>query len=260
MASSSSTSSSLDRRRHRSLSVSSHTFNATIDRIGPWPDITINRLRSDGNELLKPLKNFRHPKNPRLFSPKYYDNTTKFQCHSSNRMYIDEYRKQKGYLLIPQSTQKQPTSTSLPSLKPIDDDQLSAIGTFSDGGARNSSPAERSNLSVTNLTLSTRGITKSADDLTNNNNHNLTHEPFISLTKNQMNIFPALSIRNNQQNLRPIRPTPINQALNLPAISKTSLRYLNSIHSVEKAYGHSKKATKESESKLYVLEGRPRKR
>ena len=165
VASSSSTSSSFDRRR-RSLSVSSHTFSATIDRIGPWPDVSINRLRSDGNDLLRPLKNFRNSKNPRLFSPKYYAalNDNKFQFHPSNRTYIDEYRKQKGYLLVPRSIRKQPTSLSLSSLQQLDDDQLSAIGTFS-GGVGNGSIRERSDFSSTNLTLSTRGLTKSADNL-----------------------------------------------------------------------------------------------
>ena len=264
MASSSSTSSSFDRRR-RSLSVTSHTFNATIDRIGPWPDVTINRLRSDGNELLRPLKNFRHPKNPRLFSPKYYaslnENANKFQFHPNTRTYMEEYRKQKGYLLIPLSRQKQPTSTSLSSLKLIDDDQVSVVGTIS-ADRENSSARERSELTTTNLTLSTRGMTKSADDLTSyNNNNTISHEPFISLTKNQLNIFPALSIRNNpQQHLRPIRPALQQHAITLPAISKTSIRYLNSINSVEKAYAHGKKAAKENQSKLYLLDGRPRKR
>jgi hypothetical protein len=264
MASSSSTSSSFDRRR-RSLSVNSHTFYATIDRIGPWPDISINRLRSSGNELLRPLKNFRHPKHHRLFSPKYYaalnDNAGKFQFHPSNRTYIEEYRKQKGYLLIPRSIQKQPTSLSLSSLKQVDDDQVSAIGTFS-GGAGNSPARERSDLSTTNLTLSTRGKTKSADELLINNNNHITHEPFISFAKNQMNIFPTISIRNNNNNnqLRSIRPTQHHQAITLPAISKTSIRYLNSINSVGKAYVGNKKALKENESKLYLLDERPRKR
>ena len=34
--------------RRRSLPITSRTFYATIDRIGPWPDISISRLRSVG--------------------------------------------------------------------------------------------------------------------------------------------------------------------------------------------------------------------
>jgi hypothetical protein len=246
----SSTSSSLDGRR-RSLSVNSHTFNATIDRIGPWPDISITRLRSDGNDLLRPLKNFRNIKHPRLFSPKYYaglnDNTSKFKFHVSTRTYIEEYRKQKGYLLIPHS-KKQPSYVSISSSRQgqqSDDDQLSAIGT-SNGGA-----TDRTNLSIS----TTRGITKSPDDFLNHNNN---HFPVISSVTNQKNLFPSLPIRNNNNNnLRSIRQTQHPQIITLPSLPNPSYRYLNNI---EKTDSDKKKISKQNRSKLYFLDGRQKQR
>jgi len=251
VVSSSSTSSSLDGRR-RSLSVNSHTFNATIDRIGPWPDISITRLRSDGNDLLRPLKNFRSIKHPRLFSPKYYaglnDTTSKFKFHVSTRTYIEEYRKQKGYLLIPRS-KKQTKTSSISSSRQgqqSDDDQLSAIGTYN-GTARDR----------TDLSISTRGITKSPDDLLSNNNNN--HVPIISSATNQINIFPSLSNRNNNNNnnLRTIRQTQHPQTITLPSLPNPSFQYLNS---VEKTDHEKKKNSERNESKLYFLDGRQKQR
>jgi len=263
VGSASSTSSSFDQRR-RSLSVSSHTFYATIDRIGPWPDISISRLRSDGNDLLRPLKNFRNVKNPRLFSPKYYaglnDNTSKFKFHPSKRTYIEEYRQQKGYLLIPRPTIQPSTSLSLLSsstqTQQFDDDQLSAAGTFS-GGTGNRTGTERTDVSTTNLSLSSRGITKSTDDFPNNHHH---HLPITSSVKNQINIFPSIPIRNNNH-LRPIRHPPHHpQTLTLPPLTNSSFRYLNSMNSVEKVYGDNKKHSKQNPSKLIFIDGRQKKR
>jgi len=245
IASSSSTSSSTDRRqqrRRRSLSVHSRTFHATIDRIGPWPDISIGRLQTDGNDLLRPLKNFRNPKNPRLFSPKYYsglnEHTSKFKFHSSQRTYMEEYRQQKGYLLTPRPNKK-PQTTSLRSLtsssKQIDDDQLSTSVLDRD----------RSDISMTS-----RGLTKSADDLlTNRNNHH-------SLSADQSNTLPALSIRNTNT-YRSIRQSQ--HSFTLPAIS-TSFQYLHSMNSVDKTYNLNKKSSKKNESNLIILDGRQKPR
>ena len=259
-ASSSSTSSSFD-RRHRSLSVHSHTFYATIDRIGPWPDISVNRLRSTGNDLLRPVKNFRVNKHPRVFSPKYYaalaENTTQFKVHASNRSYIEEYRKEKGYILIPRAPQKQMTLLSISSsLKRDDDDQLSVIGSFSNGPG-SCTNRDRTDLSSAHVPLSARGITRSADDLLK---HHDEHIPMVASTSNPGNMFPSISTRNNNHPLRTIRQAQQQPAINLPAINKTSFRYLNSIQAVEKAYREGKKPLKENQSKLYLIDGRPKKR
>ncbi|CAF3663937.1 unnamed protein product [Rotaria sp. Silwood1] len=172
-ASSSSSDHQQPKRRH-SLSMNSRTFYATIDRIGPWPDVSISRLRSDGNELLRPLKNFRNLKNPRVFSPKYYaglnEATSKFIFYSSTRSYIDEYRKQKGYVL---GTQKTSQVNSLVSSTPLsiqqsDEDQLSGMGAFSSAVAvdlNNSTIREDKTLiSTTELSIPNNGFTKSASD------------------------------------------------------------------------------------------------
>lgn len=264
-ASSSSTSSSFD-RRHRSLSVHSHTFYATIDRLGPWPDISINRFRSTGNDHLRPLKNFRTNKHPRVFSPKYYaalaENTTQFKFHPSNRTYIEEYRKQKGYVLIPRAPQKQMTLLSISSsLKRDDDDQLSMVGSFN-GEVGSFINRDRTDLSSAHVPLSARGITRSADDLLK---YHHEHIPMVTSTSNPGNMFPSIPNRSNNNNnhqhpLRTIRQAQQQPTIHLPAINKTSFRYLNSIQAVEKAYREGKKPPKEHQSKVYLIDGRPKKR
>ena len=57
-----------------------------------------------------------------------------------------------------------------------------------------------------------------------------------------------------------MRHTPHRPAISLPAITKSSFRYLNSLNAVEKAYADTKKTSKENHSKLYLLDGRPKKR
>jgi hypothetical protein len=264
VVSSSSRSSSYDHQnshRRRSLSVHSHTFHATIDRIAPWPDMSISRLRSDGNELLRPLKSFRNMKNPRLFSPKYYaslgENRVKFQFYASTRTYMEQYRKQKGYLLNPRPPPQQ-TSLSLSSsaqLVQSDDDQLSAVGTYS-GGAGNGTARERSYLSATDLSLPHTGITRSINDIFDYT----TKSPIFSSITNQMNILPSIANRNGH--IRSIRPSQHQQTTpTLPSVNTTSLQYISRMGSVEKTYGNeNKKNSTQNQSNLYFLDGRQKKR
>ncbi|CAF4235171.1 unnamed protein product, partial [Rotaria magnacalcarata] len=115
----SSSSSSNDGRiasRRRSLSLTSRTFHATIHRIGPWADKSMNYFRSNQSDTSRPLQKLRTIKNLRISSPKSCissnDNTYQFKIHPSKHTYIDEYRKSKGYLLnLPSS--KQDTFLSL---------------------------------------------------------------------------------------------------------------------------------------------------
>jgi hypothetical protein len=242
----------------RSLSLNSHTVYPATDRIGPWPDTSINRLCSDGVDYLRPIKSFRHMKNPRLFSPKYYaalhDNANIFRFHPSKRTYIEEYRKQKGYLLNTSSTKPQLTSMSLSSSAQLlnsDDDQLSGIGTCSGGG--NCTARERSDFSTTNSLLSSRGISKSADDILDKTNRS----PIIASVTN---ILPPIPIRNNNQ-LRPTRHAQLHhQTITLPSLTNSSIQYLNNMTAAEKAYGDNKKTVAENQSKLYFIDGRQKKR
>ena len=240
---------------HRSLSVNSHTIYPKIDRIAPWPDISINRLCSDENDLLRPIKNYRHSKNPGLFSPKYYaslNDNTKFIFYPSKRTYIEEYRKQKGYLLNPKS--KNTTSLSLSSSTQLlnsDDDQLSTVGTYSGGG--DGIVRERSDPSTTNPSLSARGPTKSLEDL------NTYRSPINASVPNHLNILPSVPIRNN--NLRSTRHAQLqHQTMTLPTLANSSIQYLNNMASFEKSYGNNKKNLRENQSKLYVIDGRQNKR
>lgn len=234
-------SSSVDRgdhppARHRSLSNHSSSFYATIDRIGPWPDVSISRIRSDGNELLRPLKTFRNVKNPRVFSPKYYaamtDNSTRFKFHPSTRTYIDEYRKQKGYVLTSRSLSMGPQTTlsfsSSIVLATNDDDQLSVGGTF----------------------------TGTAGDATSRDFTYLQKSPNDSA---EPTILPSVAPKST----RPAPPPPVvpQQTITLPTLAHSSLHYLNSMNSVEKTYGEHKKTPRHANpSKVFLLDGRQKKR
>ena len=267
--------------RRRSLSMNSRTFYATIDRIGPWPDVSISRLRSDGNELLRPLKNFRSLKNPRVFSPKYYtamtDNPTKFKYYPSTRTYIDEYRKQKGYLLGSRTPALiNPRPLSIPLMhqqteeedEEEDEDQPTIVGDFGTAGTNLSSGivVDRTILSTTDLSLPNNVQTKSANDLADNMSTppsipsvaKVFHEPHHGTS------FPSINMRNGH--LRPSRHPPHHaviaqqsqhqQALALPSLTASSLHYMSSMSSVEKAYSHSKRTAMPPPSKLFFIDGR----
>lgn len=274
-------SSSIDHHpaRRQSLSVNSRTFYATIDRIGPWPDISISRLRSDGNELLRPLKNFRNLKNPRVFSPKYYaglsENTSKFKFYSSTRNYIDEYRKQKGYLLGGTRIKPQMASLALSASvqrQQSEEDQSTGIGEFSGGVAdlNNGTAGDRIVHSTSDLSIPPNGLTRSRNDL---NEHLNTTPSIPSVTKifndsHHMNNFPTITMRNGH--LRPTRHPPHHalvaqqtqhqQAIALPSLTASSLHYISSMSSVEKAYSNSKKPPIPNHSKLFFIDGRHKKR
>jgi hypothetical protein len=231
---------------HCSLPDNARKLRATIDRIGPWPDISINCLRSNGNDLIQPLKNFRNSKNPIFFSTKYYGaldgNINKFQFHPSARSYIEEYRKEKGYL-ISSCSKPQGTSLSLSSLgltQKLDDDQLSTCGTCSRATGSNS-VRNQSDVSIGR-------ITKSADDVIDNN-----RSPTIS------NNLPSLSVRNHSR-IRLVRSTQHQQTIILPTIKPSSFQYLNSKTPIQTVYNENKKFSKPNQSKLYIIDGRQQKR
>ena len=265
--------------RRRSLSMNSRTFYATIDRIGPWPDVSISRLRSDGNELLRPLKNFRSLKNPRVFSPKYYtamtDNPTKFKYYPSTRTYIDEYRKQKGYLI---GTRTPVSSNPLPlTLPPVkqeteEEDVGLIVGEFGTAGIElnHGLGGDRTTLSTTDLSLPNNVQAKSTSDLTENMStppsipsvSKIFHEPHHSTN------FPTINMRNGH--LRATRHPPHHaviaqqsqhqQSLALPSLTASSLHYISSMSSVEKAYSNSKKSSMPPPSKLIFIDGRRKRR
>lgn len=265
-------------RRH-SISMHSHTFYTTIDRIGPWPDISISRLRSDGNEFLRPLKNFRSLKNPRVFSPKYYagltENTSKFKFYSTTKNYIDEYRKQKGYSLSankPAQINSLSSSTSLP-VQVTEDEQISAVGTFSSvvvAETQNRAPVDRFVLPTMELPPRHNGLSRTTNEVLEHTN---TPPSIPAVTKvyydsHHVNNFPTISMRNGH--LRPTRQpvhhtmiaqqSPSQQAISLPSVTASSLHYISSMNSIEKAYTNSKKLSTPKQSKVFFIDGRNRKR
>ena len=262
--------------KHRhSLSMNSRKFYATIDRIGPWPDISISRLRSDGNELLRPLKNFRNLKNPRVFSPKYYaglnENTSKFKFYSSTRNYIDEYRKQKGYSL---GATTLPLTVRLSApVPPSDDGQFSGLDTLSSSVVadfNSNTTKDRGVLSMMDLSFRAHELSKSTNSLLEYSN---TPPSIPSVTKifsdpHHVNYFPTIAMRNGH--LRQTRHPPHHsviaqqsqhqQSITLPSLTASSLHYANSMNSIEKAYSNSQKPSTQNQPKLFFIDDRNRKR
>lgn len=242
-------------KRSSSLSDNPRTLQATIDRIGPWPDVSINCIHSQGNDPLQPLKNFRHPKNPYSLSPKYYstlsNHHTKFKFHPSKRSYVEDYRKQKGYFLSshPLLQQKSLSTSSLGRIEHLDnddDDQVSIQGTVS-GPSGSFTDRDRTEFSTTNLSIHSRGISKSVDDLVHHINND--HSPNNSH-------LPSIPLRNNQQ-FRGIRRDQ-QQLASLPAINPPAYQYVNSTNSIESSYNDNRKL--HHPSKVYFIEGRQQKR
>ncbi|CAF3561350.1 unnamed protein product [Rotaria socialis] len=266
--------------RHHSLSMNSRTLLATIDRIGPWPDISISRLRSDGNDLLRPLKTFRNSKNPRVFSPKYYaglnENTSKFKFYPTTRTYIDEYRKQKGYVLDAQRGTRVSSLSLIASLTlpQCDDEQLSAVDAFGSAVSVDiykSSMGDRAAVSTAELALPNNNpLTRSANDLFE---YSSTPPSIPAVTRvftdpNHVSNFPLIPMRNGH--LRPVRQAPHHtiiaqqsqhqQSMTLPSLTGSSLHYASSMSSIEKAYSNSKKSPTQKQSKLFFIDERNRQR
>ena len=246
--------------RQHSFSSHSNSFQGTIDRVGPWPDVSIIRVRSDGNDLLRPLKSFRNTKNPRVFSPKYYsslaENNGRFKFQPSTKTYIDEYRRQKGYLLNNRQAMVNYAAPSVSSsLQQIhsDDDQLSGVGTFS-GIAGDSTMTDR-----TDFVSSDRSVIRS------NDRWRPSHESDLIKSVSNMStgpnpVFPPMQQRTVHPRAATRSLIPTQQAINLPTLTATSLSYLSSMNSVGKIYGDPKKASRDNPSKLYILDGRSKQR
>ncbi|CAF1174268.1 unnamed protein product [Rotaria sordida] len=264
-SSSSSSSSFVDHHnvpRRRSLSLNSHIYYPTINRIGPWPDISINRLITDDNDLSQPIKKFRNIKNSHVFSLKSLssltDNTGPFKLYPSKHTYIEEYRKNKGYILnLNRKLQHRSLSLSSSSStesQDSDDDQLSMVGTYS-SDTENNTILEETILSTTNLSTMTRTIMKSNDDIIDNTNR----LPLISSVINQLSVLPSMPMRNSNY-FRASRRTKHHPNLTLPALTHSSIGFLNSMNTVEKLYGNHKKISTENQSKLFFMNERPKKR
>ncbi|CAF1089314.1 unnamed protein product [Rotaria magnacalcarata] len=263
LSKSSSSSSSNDGRiasRRRSLSLTSRTFHATIHRIGPWADKSMNYFRSNQSDTSRPLQKLRTIKNLRISSPKSCissnDNTYQFKIHPSKHTYIDEYRKSKGYLLnLPSS--KQDTFLSLSSsteIQDYDDDQISVVGTCR-GGVGNSSLIERTYLSTTHMSSIAGTNSKFAGEIIDN----LNRSPRISSTMNQVHI-PSVMPTQNNSHFRWSRRSQFNSTRMLPPLTNQPLQYLSSIDPIGKLYARTKKTSTHNPAKLLFVNGRPKKR
>ncbi|CAF0776033.1 unnamed protein product [Didymodactylos carnosus] len=265
-------------RRRSSSSLSSINFNLTpFDRIGPWPDKTINRLRN-ANELLHPSKNFRNRHNIRLFSPKYYatmsEQQNKFTFYSNTKSYIDEYRKRKGYILGG-------TSSILSSQQNLDtldnksdDDQLSVVPNQTRENSRTFLSTETifnqksdpfNHNSVNYLKSSEIFVDSSSNDLlsisSTKNQQSIRSEPLLTLppitTKQTYlndQLFSSSSISMRNGHLRPMGTN----SRTIPLPSLPTSRYSN-INQMGKTYAITTEGKKfeNTNAKLFVIESRP---
>ncbi|CAF3328370.1 unnamed protein product [Rotaria socialis] len=263
LSKSSSSSSSIDGRiasRRRSLSLTSRIFHATIHRIGPWPDKSINYFRSNQSDTPRPSQKVRTIKNPRITSPKSCissnDNAYQFKIHPSKHTYIDEYRKSKGYVLnLPSS--KQDTHLSLSSLTEIqdyDDDQISLVGTYRCGVGDNSF-TERTYLSTTHMSSIAGTNSKFAGEIIDK----LNPLPRISSSMNQVHISPVIPTQNNSH-FRYSRRSQFNSTRMLPPLTNQPFQYLSSTDPIGKLYDRTKKTSIHNPAKLLFMNGRPKKR
>ncbi|CAF0725006.1 unnamed protein product [Didymodactylos carnosus] len=266
--------------RHRSSSsLSNINVNSTaVDRVGPWPDQTIDRLYN--NELLRPLKNFRNRQNLRLFSPKYYaaigEQQNKFKFYSNTKSYIDEYRKRKGYVLgsSTPSTSLLPSSRQTPKIADNksdaggddNDDQLSNVpdrktednGTFFSIETISNGKLDQFNLNNVQ-TLSSNDLLSSSSTIKNRSL--LRSEPLFTLpsipikqTHAKEQTFSSSSVVMRNGHLRPMVTN--HQPM---ALSTLSTPRYSSIDHVEKAYAIAAdgKKFKNTNAKLFVIESRP---
>ncbi|CAF0741644.1 unnamed protein product [Adineta steineri] len=284
--------------RRRSFSADPHLSHITHDRLGPWPDIGINRVASAGNEL-NPMKNCRTMKNSRAFSPKYFtalnDNTSKFKYHSSSETYIDEYRKQKGYFLdlntikflsrsfLLQQQQQQQQQKSDEEKLPSTDTLNNGIKTNNDISAdriiveetdRKIAPAtDRLTASTTDLSAKSNLLSKSSNNMFE---HMVVPPSIPTFSKvyhesHQISSFPALSLRH--PHLRSIRHSNQNnaaiqqsqqqqqqQTVSLPPLSSSSLQFISGINSADRFYSNNRKPSIQNHSKLFLFDGRHKKR
>ncbi|CAF0745511.1 unnamed protein product [Adineta ricciae] len=270
--------------RRRSLSADPYLRHTTSERIGPWPDLPAVRTTSAGNDSSNPMKASRNIKNPRVFSPKYYaalmENTVKFRYHTSSEMYINEYRKQKGYLLSTRADAK-----VLPRVLPIqpsDDDELSVTDILVDKACRAGGDAlENDTTTTTERTMASTNdqLTESTIDLSSRQNalikstNSFTDHPNIppsipSLTKSinethHMSNFSTVAFRNGH--LRAIRHPNQHrhhqqQTIVLPPLNPSSLQYLNSMNSTDRYYSNIvRKPSVQNHQKFFLLEGRSKK-
>ena len=263
-------SSSVDRlrtTRRRSLFVNTGLSCLGAERIGPWPDTTIGRLRSDGTEFLQPLKICHSLKKPRVCSPKSStgssENTEKFKFYSSTDNYIEEYRKQKGYRL-------ETTSKGQGKFRPVSNTELEVDHT---SPAENTTTIDSSTKSVsdslplpmTDLSLAQARLNRSIHDLAElaNNPPSIPSLTKILSEPYYIHNFPAIAMRNGH--LRPARHPPhhpivVQQSTALPRLTGSSLNYINSLGSVEKPFPTGTKASMATQSKLFFIQARRKKR
>jgi hypothetical protein len=231
--------------RQHALFHHPQTLSTTIDRIGPWPDVSIGRVRSNDNELVRPLKTCRHTKTSREFSSKYHsalsNKTDQFQFHSSTRTYIDDYRKQKGYLLTLPTLVEQNTLPSVCSslqMRPFNDDEQYTFVDSLDGTVGDLTERDQTDLSSLRTERRTSFI-----EISQPSKH-MSNTSFGSIS-----VLPSITARSNHFQ------TPCS-TMGLPLLTKSSMSYTNNINRMRKTLSEHPKSTREHSSKVYFVNER----
>ena len=217
----------------RSQSADAVLSTRKIDLLGPWNENSHSSLTSKKRDVSRPLKNLPVWKNSQSSSPKLLENENS-TFESSIDMSIEQYRKNKGYRL-----ELNATKTGKPPTNKVKEQPL----------------INKSNVDfidqTTNTSPSIPSVTK------------IISVPYY------IHNFPSITMRNGH--LRSTRQPPhhpplvAQQAVALPALTGSSINYLNTLNSTEKSLSNASKTSSSSslsssQSKLFFIHGRKKKR
>jgi hypothetical protein len=257
------------RIQHRSVSVNLDANQTrTNDRFGPWPDVSIcQEKHSNSNDSIRRSKNLRHLRASHHSS--INDKTTKFKFDCSTELYIDEYRKQKGYMLdVP--IMSSPTCLLLQPEQQSDVDDQSAAGlssvTWTDINSRTSSDImslSASDISLVQCNKPMKSIIDGADH--SNSAPSIPTITKMLRTPYYFHHLPSIAVRNNH--FRPIRARPhhpltaTQPSIVLPSLIGSSIQYLNSLTQSDRSHSTSQtKSLSQTPSKLVFIQAQPKKR
>lgn len=228
----------------RSRSADAILSSPKIDPFGPWTNLHHSSLPTKKRDFSRPLKNSR--------LSKISNETSTFE--SSMEMSIEQYRKNKGYRLeIPR---KAASSASI-------------ISTDTDRGTSRlpSNDTLRSSSQEALISSSSLGQNKLLKSPTDPLDHSSASPSIPSLTKilsvpYYIHQFPPVPMRNGH--LRPTRHPPhhplvVPQTVTLPALTGSSINYLNTLNS-NGSTSTKTSSSSLSQSKLYFVHGRKKRK
>ena len=228
--------------RHRSLSNHSSSFYATIDRIGPWPDVSISRIRSDGNELLRAVENVS-------------------KCEKSSRLLAEILRGDDGQQ---HAIQISSVDANVHRRVPKAERLRVELRVRCRWARRRLCPSPRRSFCRRTTTINCRSEARSPERPVTR------RRAILRICKNRRTNRPnrRFCLSSCRAAIRRKAIVPLrrrrssrNRRSRCPTLAHSSLHYLNSMNSVEKTYGEHKKTPRHANpSKVFLLDGRQKKR